>query len=135
MSYNIINIQGIGPSFAEKLKAAGINNTTEMLEKGSTKNGRNQIVAATGIDDAKILTWVNHCDLHRINGIAGQTSELLEAAGVDTVKELANRNAVNLGAKVKEVNAAKKLTGRVPSEKRLQKMINQAKTLEQKVFH
>jgi predicted flap endonuclease-1-like 5' DNA nuclease len=135
MAYNIIDVEGIGPAFAEKLKAAGVNNTDDILAKGGTQSGRKELADATGIDEGKILTWVNHSDLHRIDGIAGQTSELMEAAGVDTVKELATRNAVNLAAKMQEVNNAKKLSGRVPSAEKLQKMIDQAKTLDQKVFH
>jgi predicted RecB family nuclease len=135
MSYNIIDVEGIGPAYAEKLKAAGINNTDDMLNEGGTKAGRKKLADATGIDEGKILTWVNHSDLHRVDGIAGQTSELMEAAGVDTVKELGTRNAENLAAKMVEVNAAKGLSGRVPSAEQLQKMIDQAKTLDQKVFH
>lgn len=135
MAYNIIDIEGIGPVYAEKLHAAGINTTDDLLAKGGTRARRKELADATGIDDGKILTWVNHSDLHRIDGIAGQTSELMEAAGVDTVKELATRNAANLAAKMEEVNAAKNLSGRVPSADQLQKMIDQAKTLDQKVFH
>jgi predicted flap endonuclease-1-like 5' DNA nuclease len=135
MAYNIIDIEGIGPAYAEKLNAAGVNTTADMLEKAGTKAGRKALTEASGIDEGKILTWANHSDLHRIDGIAGQTSELLEAAGVDTVKELATRNATNLATKMQEVNDAKKLSGRTPSEEQLQKMIDQAKTLDQKIFH
>jgi predicted flap endonuclease-1-like 5' DNA nuclease len=135
MAYNIIDIEGIGPVYAEKLNAAGIKTTADMLSNAGTKAGRKALAEATGIDEGKILTWVNHSDLHRIDGVAGQFSELLEAAGVDTVKEFATRNAANLAAKMEEVNAAKNLSGRVPSVDSLQKMIDQAKTLEQGVFH
>ena len=135
MAYNIIDIEGIGPVYAEKLTTADISTTDDLLNKGGTKAGRKALSESTGIDEGKILTWVNHCDLHRVDGIAGQTSELMEAAGVDTVKELATRNAQNLAAKMQEVNDAKNLSGRVPSADQLQKMIDQAKTLEQKVFH
>jgi predicted flap endonuclease-1-like 5' DNA nuclease len=135
MAYNIIDIEGIGPAFAEKLNAAGIKTTDDLLSNGGTKAGRKALAETTGIDEGKILTWVNHSDLHRINGVAGQFSELLEAAGVDTVKEFATRNAANLEAKMIEVNEAKGLSGRVPSAEALQKMIDQAKTLEQGVFH
>lgn len=135
MSYNIIDIEGIGPAYAAKLNAAGINTTDDLLSKGGTKAGRKALADASGIEEAKILTWVNHSDLHRIDGIAGQTSELMEAAGVDTVKELATRNAANLAAKMQEVNDAKSLSGRVPSAEQIQKMIDQAKTLDQMVFH
>jgi predicted flap endonuclease-1-like 5' DNA nuclease len=135
MAYNIIDVEGIGPAYAEKLKAVGANTTNDLLTKGGTKSGRKELADATGIDEGKILTWVNHSDLHRIDGIAGQISELMEAAGVDTVKELATRNAANLAVKMQEINEAKKLSGRSPSAEQLQKMIDQAKTLDQKVFH
>ncbi len=135
MAYNIIDIEGIGSVFAEKLKAANINTTADLLFKAGTKTGRKALAETTGIDEGKILTWVNHSDLHRIDGVAGQFSELLEAAGVDTVKEFATRNATNLEVKMQEVNAAKNLSGRVPSAEQLQKMIDQAKTMEQGVFH
>jgi predicted flap endonuclease-1-like 5' DNA nuclease len=135
MAYNIIDIEGIGPAYAEKLNAAGVNTTDDLLEKGGTRAGRKALADATGIDDGRILTWVNHSDLHRIAGVAGQFSELLEAAGVDTVKEFATRNAANLHQKLVDVNTAKNLSGRVPSEEQLQKMIDEAKTLEQRVFH
>lgn len=135
MAYNIIDIEGIGPAYAEKLKAAGIHTTDDLLAKGGTKAGRKEIAGATGLDEGKILTWVNHSDLHRIDGIAGQTSELMESAGVDTVKELATRNAANLAAKMQEINSAKNLSGHIPSAGQLQKMIDHAKMLEQKVFH
>jgi len=49
---------------------------------------------------------------------------------VDTVKELRNRNAANLAAKLLEVNEAKHLCRRTPVEKEVQKFINLAKELE-----
>ena len=135
MSYKIIDLQGVGSVFAEKLQAAGVKTTADLLTTGATKAGRKALAEASGIDEGKILTWVNHSDLHRIDGVAGQFSELLEAAGVDTVKEFATRNAENLAAKMDEVNTAKNLSGSVPSATTLQKMIDQAKTLDQGVFH
>jgi predicted flap endonuclease-1-like 5' DNA nuclease len=135
MSYKIIDIEGIGPAYEAKLSAAGIITTDDLLSKCGTKTGRKALADASGIEEAKILTWVNHSDLHRIDGIAGQTAELMEAAGVDTVKELATRNAINLATKMQEVNEAKNLSGRLPSTVQIEKMIDQAKTLGQKVFH
>ena len=135
MSYSIIDIEGIGEVYAKKLKETGINTTEDLLNKAGTKAGRKELATASGINEELILTWVNHCDLHRVDGIAGQFSELLESAGVDTVKELATRNAANLAAKMQEVNEAKNLSGRVPTADQLQEMIDHAKTLEQKVFH
>lgn len=135
MSYKIIDIEGIGPNYAEKLNTIGIFTTIDLLEKGGTKKVRESIAAETGIPESLILTWVNHADLMRINGIAGQYSELLEAAGVDTVKEFATRNAENLHAKLLETNEKFSLSGRVPSLDSIKDMINQAKTLEPKVSH
>ena len=88
-----------------------------------------------GIDGGKILTWVNHADLFRIKGVAGQFSELLEASGVDTVSELAQRNAANLTAKMGEVNTEKNLANRAPSESEVEKWIEEAKSLPKIVTH
>ncbi|MBQ9819385.1 MAG: DUF4332 domain-containing protein [Bacteroidales bacterium] len=129
MVYKIIDIQGVGDVYAQKLIAAGINTVDDLLEKGKTAKGRKELEAATEISGKLILTWVNHADLFRIKGIGPQFSELLEAAGVDTVKELATRRADNLAAKMLEVNEQKHLTKVVPTEKMLQDMIDQAKKL------
>ena len=130
MTYKIVDIQGIGPAYGEKLVAIGIATVDQLLEKGATAKGRKAIEEATGIDHGRILTWVNHADLFRIKGVGPQFSELLEAAGVDTVKEFATRNAANLCAKMNEVNEAKHLTKRVPTVAEIQRFIDEAKTLE-----
>lgn len=128
-TYKIMEVQGIGPVYAEKLIAAGIEDTDQLLEKGATAKGRKELEEATGITTKLILTWVNHADLYRIKGVGPQFAELLEAAGVDTVKELAHRNAANLAAKMLEVNEAEHRTKRVPVESEIQAMIDQAKEL------
>ena len=130
MAYKISEIEGVGPASAEKLEAAGVKTTDDLLEKGKTTTGRKKLSEETGISGKLILKWVNHSDLFRINGVAGQFAELLEAAGVDTVKELRHRVAANLKAKMDEVNDAKNLCNRVPSESEIDKMIEQAKQLE-----
>lgn len=99
MIYKIVDIEGIGPVYAEKLIAAGINTDKEMLEKCCKPAGRKALAEETGISPKLILTWANHCDLMRINGVGPQFSELLEAAGVDTVKEFRNRKPENLQPK------------------------------------
>ena len=112
-------IQGIAVATEAKLNAAGINNVNDLLAEGATPQGREEIAARSGLSSGQILRFVNYADLFRINGIAGQTAELLEAAGMDSVAELAQRNAANLAAKLKEVNDAKKLTGQVPTSGRM----------------
>lgn len=129
MDYKIIDIQGVGPVYAEKLQAAGVNKVSDLLEKGKTAKGRKELEEATGIRHDLILTWVNHADLFRINGVGPQFAELLEASGVDTVKEFARRNAENLVAKMTEVNEKEHRTRRVPTVAEVQKMIDQAKEL------
>lgn len=135
MSYKVIDIEGIGPNYAEKLKSLAIITTGDLLEKGGTKKGREKIAAQTGIPESLILTWVNHSDLFRIRGVASQFAELLEAAGVDTVREFATRNAENLHVKLTETNEKYGLSGRVPSLDSLKEMITAAKKLGQAVFH
>ncbi|MDE6860228.1 MAG: DUF4332 domain-containing protein [Duncaniella sp.] len=135
MAYKIEEIEGIGESYATKLKEAGVATTEALLEKGATKKGREQLADATGISEKLILKWVNHADLFRIKGVAGQFAELLEAGGVDTVKEFRHRVAANLQPKLVEINEQKNLCNRVPSVTELQKMIDQAKELEPKVTY
>lgn len=130
MAYKIIDVEGIGPVYAAKLQEAGIQTTEEYLEKCATPAGRKALAEATGISPKLILTWANHSDLFRINGIAGQFAELLEASGVDTVKEFRHRVPANLHAKLVEVNDEKHLCKRVPSVTELEKMIAQAKEME-----
>lgn len=129
MDYKIIEVEGIGPIYAEKLQKAGIKTSGDLLEKGKNAKGRKALAEDTGISGKRILTWVNHADLFRINGVGPQFAELLEASGVDTVTEFALRNPANLEKKMKKVNEAKHLTRRVPSVSELQKMIEQAKEL------
>ena len=100
MTYKIVDVEGIGPVYAEKLVAAGIDNTEKLLEKCSKPAGRKALEEETGISGKLILTWTNHCDLMRIDGVGPQFSELLEAAGVDTVKELKHRKPENLQPKL-----------------------------------
>ena len=120
MAYKIIEIEGVGEAYAAKLEAAGVKTVEDLLAACATAKGRKEM----------ILRWTNHADLFRIKGVGPQFAELLEAAGVDTVKEFRHRVAANLQAKMEEVNAAKNLVNRVPSESELQKMIDQAKEME-----
>lgn len=128
-------IEGIGPVYAEKLAAAGLKTTEALLEAGGTKKGRAELAAATGISETLILRWVNLADLFRIKGVGEQYSDLLEAAGVDTVAELAQRKAENLQAKMAEVNAEKNLVRRVPTLPEVTSWVEQAKALPKAVTH
>lgn len=130
MAYKIIDIEGVGDVYAKKLIEAGIETPAQLLDKCAAPAGRKALAEATGISGALILKWTNHADLFRIKGVGPQFSELLEAAGVDTVKELRNRVPANLQAKLEETNAAKKLVRRVPALKEVVKMVDQAKALD-----
>lgn len=129
MAYKVIDIEGVGAAYAEKLTAAGVVTTAQYLAKCTTPAGRKALAEETGISDKLILKWANHADLFRVKGVGPQFAELLEAAGVDTVKELAHRKAENLAAKMAEVNAEKKLVRRVPVVSEVQKMVDFAKEL------
>ena len=135
MDYKIIDIEGVGDVYAEKLIAAGINKASELLEKCAAPKGRKELAEATGISEKLILKWANHTDLYRINGVGPQFAELLEAAGVDTVKEFRHRVAENLQPKLAEVNEQKNICNRVPAVSEVQKMIDQAKKLEPKMTY
>ena len=130
MAYKIDQIEGIGEVYARKLEALGVTTTEELLKRAATPKGREKLAEESGISQALILKWANHADLFRIKGVAGQFAELLEAAGVDTVKELRHRVAANLHAKLVEINDAKNLCNRVPAEAEVQRMIDRAKELD-----
>jgi len=129
----IIDIEGIGPTYAEKLNSIGIRTTADLLESGATPLGRRELAEKTSISPKLILEWVNLSDLFRIKGIGEEYSDLLEEAGVDTVVELSHRNATNLHAKILEVNEAKKLVRRPPSQAAIESWIKEAKELPRKI--
>ena len=135
MAYKIIDIEGIGDVYAAKLNEAAVKTTDDLLEKCATRSGRRKVAEETGISEKLILKWTNHADLFRINGVGPQFAELLEAAGVDTVKEFRHRVAENLQPKLVEVNDAKNICNRVPAISEVQKMIDQAKELEPKMTY
>lgn len=128
-NYKIEEIEGIGPVLGEKMRSAGIASTDKLLAASTTKQQRQQLADATGISEKQVLKFANMADLFRITGVGQEFAELLEAAGVDTVPELAQRNAENLTAKMEEVNAAKSLTRRTPALKEVEKWVAEAKTL------
>jgi predicted flap endonuclease-1-like 5' DNA nuclease len=132
----IIDIEGIGPVFAEKLKSAGVRSVNSLLEAAATRKGRKQLSEESGIDETLILKWVNMADLYRIKGIGSEYSELLEKAGVDTVKELAKRKSDHLYAKIVEVNSkGKALVRQLPGKKIVDSWVEQAKKIGPKVTY
>ena len=129
----IIDVEGIGPKYAEKLKGAGIITTDKLLKVGATPKGRKELSEKTGIGHELILKWVNHADLYRIKGVGSEYADLLEAAGVDTVVELAKRVPQNLVDAMAEVNKKHKVVRRLPVLKEVVKWVNQAKKLPRAV--
>ena len=135
-SYKIEDIEGIGPAYAKKLQTAGVRTVKGLLKQGCSRKGRKDLASATGIDDGLILKWVNMADLYRVKGIGSEYSELLEKAGVDTVKELRNRNADNLHAKLAEVNqSGRRLVRQLPALGQVRDWVLQAKKMDPRVSY
>jgi predicted flap endonuclease-1-like 5' DNA nuclease len=132
---SIVQVEGIGEAYAEKLRATGIRTTDALLEAGATAKGRKEIEDKTGIAHSLILEWVNHVDLWRIKGVAEEYSDLLEEAGVDSVPELAQRRADNLFEKLVALNQEKQLVRRLPTPAQVAKWIELARTLPRIVTH
>jgi small subunit ribosomal protein S2 len=132
---DIEEIEGIGPAYANKLRAAEVSSIDGLLEKGATVEGRAALVEETGIDTVRVLRWVNHADLMRVVGVGPEFAELLEAAGVDSAPELAQRNVENLVTALAETNEARSLVRRVPSATEVADWIEQAKALPRLVAH
>lgn len=122
-------IEGIGGKYSAMLKSKGVTTVGNLLEMGATPKGRETLASKTGIGHHFILKWVNHADLFRIKGIGGQYSELLEAAGVDTVVELSKRVGKNLINSMVEANASKKSVRKMPTLAQVEDWIAQAKKL------
>ena len=128
-------VEGIGPVYAEKLRAAGVRSVNTLLQAGATPKGRKELAQKTGIGDERILDWVNRADLMRITGIGEEYSDLLEWAGVDTVPELAKRNPDNLHKRMLEVNEEKRLVRRPPTRDMVARWVEQAATLKRIVSY
>lgn len=135
LNYPIEDIEGIGPAYGQTLAEVGIDTTGRLLDRCDSARGRKEIADRTGLTERQLLKWVNMADLMRLSGVGEEWSELLEAAGVDTVKELQHRNADNLAAKMAEVNDDKNLARRVPSASQVANWVEQAKTLEPRITH
>lgn len=125
----IVDVEGIGPVFREKLHGADIQTTEDLLREGKTPAGRNRLSDATGISTTMLLEWINHADLMQLKGVGSEYSDLLEDAGVDTVAELARRNAANLHAAMRDFNMGKEAVRRTPSLEAVGEWIAEAKSL------
>ena len=130
MSYPIADIEVLGAGVAATLRAAGIRTTGKLLEKAKDPKGRKLLAERTGIDEKCLLRWANMADRMRIKGVGEDYAELLEAAGVDTVKELKYRNPRNLAKAIADANTKRKLVQLLPSEKAIERWIEHAKRLE-----
>jgi len=133
MGYKIEEIEGIGPSFGKKLESAKILSTDDLLQRCSDPKGRKTVATQTGISESQLLKWANMADLMRISGVAGQYAELLEEAGVDTIKELKQRNADNLTSAMQQINEKKNVAKTSPSSSLVQGWIEQAKKTEPRI--
>lgn len=129
----LADIEGIGPAIEKKLNVAGIRSTKALLEHGGTAKGRKELAEATGLDEGRLLELVNHADLYRISGVGSEYSDLLEEAGVDTVRELAQRVPVKLYEKMIAVNREKSLVRKLPSVDQIESWVKQAKSLPRAV--
>jgi len=122
-------IEGIAEAYEAKLMGIGIKSIEDLLKVCETKKGRSDLALKTDVSEKLILKWANHADLMRIKGIGGEYAELLEAAGVDTVPELAKRNGENLFKKMVETDEDKGLVRKLPSESQIEEWIKQAEKL------
>ena len=135
MSYSINDIAGIGPDYAERLRAIGIRTTARLLDAAKNPKGRKQLAVKTGLDEKRILGWANLADRMRIKGVGEDYAGLLQAAGVDTVKELKYRNPAKLARAMAEANSKRKLVRVLPSDQAIQRWIEQAKRLQLKITY
>jgi predicted flap endonuclease-1-like 5' DNA nuclease len=132
---NILSIEGIGSKYARRLTNFGIRSTDRLLQVAAHKRGREDLADQCDIPEKLILEWVNLADLMRVKGIGEEYSDLLEEAGVDSVKELRNRKPTNLYKKIREANSKRKLVRRIPSQKDVESWVQQAKSMKPIITH
>jgi predicted flap endonuclease-1-like 5' DNA nuclease len=135
MSYSITDIARIGPEPAEKLRSAGIRTTDRLLDAAKSPKDRKLLAERTGLDAKRILSWANLVDRMRIKGVGEDYAALLQAAGVDTVKELKYRNPAKLARAMADANARRKLVRVLPSDRAVERWIDQAKRLQLKISY
>jgi predicted RecB family nuclease len=135
MTYPISEIEGMNAFSASKLKSLGIRTTEALLEAARTVKGRKTLSARTGISEQTLLEWANVADYMRIPGMGKAKVNLVRAAGVTTVRELAHRNPARLAQNIKEVNIKRKLVRVLPSEKSVEQLIAQARKLQPKITY
>lgn len=131
----MVDIEGVGEKSAAKLAECGCKTQKDLLERCAKPAGRKSLATESGLSDKLILKWTNRADLARVKGIGEEYADLLEHSGVDSVPELAQRNAANLHAKMEEVNAAKKLVRALPTLGKVESWVTEAKGMERAVFH
>jgi len=132
---NLKDIEGIGETFATALAGAGVTTTDDLLREAGSASGRRSLASKASLPESRLLEWVNRADLMRIRGVGSEFSDLLEAAGVDTVLELGTRVPVNLHARLIEVNDQRQLVRRAPTVTEVEAWIAEAKTLPAMVSH
>ena len=135
MSYSISAIEDIDADDAEKLKSVGIRTTEKLLEAAKSPSGRRQLAATTKLDEKRLLRWANIADKLRIRGMGKEYAGLLREVGVDTVRELRYRNPERLAKSMAEANKRRKLVRFLPSEKLVQRWVEHAKKLPQKITY
>jgi hypothetical protein len=135
MTYPVSNIPNMEPDAVDRLKSNGIRTTTRLLDAAKNPKGRKLLSGKTGIDEKRILNWANAADRMRIKGIGAEYSELLRAAGVDTVKELKYRNPAKLADAMAEANAKNKLARVLPSPRAVERWVEQAKRIQLKITY
>ena len=128
-NYKIEDVEGIGTVTGEKLRAAGVANTDALLANSKTPAQRLALAEVSGLSEAQVLKFANMSDLYRIGGVSSEFAELLVAAGVDTIPELAQRNAENLSKRMAKLNQEMDLTRHVPLESQVTRWVEQAKVL------
>ncbi|MCX7314852.1 MAG: DUF4332 domain-containing protein [Hyphomicrobiales bacterium] len=135
MTYPVGEIPGLGPDTIDRLKSAGIRTTIRLLDAAKGPKERKRLAQKTGLDEKRILSWANTADRMRIKGVGADYACLLQAAGVDTVKELKYRNPARIARTMAEVNAKRKLARVLPSDHAVERWIDQAKKLQLKITY
>jgi len=128
-SYPIEEVEGIGASYAKKLRQLDVSTTQQLLDRCMDQESRMDVAQHVGIEDFVVQKWASMSDLMRVGGIEGQFAELMAYAGIESTQVLATQIPHKLEQLLQETNSTQKRVKKLPDIHVIDLMIRQAKAL------
>ncbi len=129
-SYDIQEIEGIGPAYGRKLRSMGVESTLDLIELFKKNNHRiDRAAQDMRVKPEAITAWISMADLMRLPGINSQCAELLQTIGISSAIELSITNAHSIHNEMLKFNQKYPVCPEVPSVEKITTWILSAKNL------